>query len=41
MILREVEFIIGCKFLVRGKGFMKDKKLVSFNKVKIMKFIIK
>lgn len=41
MTLREVESTTGCKLLVRGKGSMKDKKLVSFNKAKIMKFIIK
>ena len=41
MTLREVESTTGCKLLVRGKGSMKDKKLVSLNKAKIMKFIIK
>lgn len=30
MTLREVESSTGCKLLVRGKGSMKDKKLVSF-----------
>lgn len=29
MTLREVETTTGCKLLVRGKGSMKDKKLVS------------
>ena len=38
MTLREVESTTGCKLLVRS---MKDKKLVSLNKAKIMKFIIK
>ena len=35
MTLREVESTTGCKLLVRGKGSMKDKKLVSFNKAKL------
>ena len=42
MTLREVETTTGCKLLVRGKGSMKDKKLVSFFIVRLMiKKIIK